>query len=63
MAMREFILMFVSDPRLMALLSAGSKKIKDGHREKVHVNECKSLAGILFIYCYLIYHHSCLNCY
>jgi len=38
MAMREFTSMFASDPRLMVLLNAGSKKIKDAHREKVHAN-------------------------
>jgi hypothetical protein len=38
MGMRWFILIFDSDPRLMALLNAGSRKIKDVHREKVRAN-------------------------
>lgn len=30
--------MFDSDPQLMALLNAGSRKIKDAHGEKVRTN-------------------------
>jgi hypothetical protein len=41
--------MFDSDPRLMALLNAGSRKIKDAHREKVHTNG-RNVVGRDFFY-------------
>lgn len=58
MGMRWFILIFGSDPWLMALLDAGSRKIKDAHREKVRAKgRAGHWRGILF-YRYLIYHQS-----
>ncbi len=50
--------MFDSDPRLMALLNAGSRKIKDAHREKVCTNGRTSQQGFHFLSLLDIYHHS-----
>ncbi len=54
--------MFDSNPRLMTLLNAGSRKIKDAHIEKYMQMDAQVVGrDSIFLYLYLLYHHSCLN--